>query len=196
MAAVAANDEGGADVDWAGGSVDVDADDAVVVVFDEAGGLVLHDEMEVGEGRGLGGEEVEEVPLGHGGDEFFVSGYMAEIGDRKRLAADDEGEAGDLLVREGEEGVEDAELVHDVEGGGMDGVAAEVAEEVFVFFKDGDIDALAGEQEAEHDAGGASAYDAAGSGERSGGGRHLADERSKLVGARQRVHESLHENGL
>ena len=121
---------------------------------------------------------------------------MAEIGDGKRLTADDEGEVGDLLVREGEKGFEDAQFVHDVEGGGMDGVAAEVAEEVFVFFKDGDVDALTGEQEAEHDAGGASADDAAGGGERSGGGGHLADERSKLVGARQRVHESSHENGL
>jgi hypothetical protein len=111
---------------------------------------------------------------------------MAEIGDGKGLAADDEGEVGDLLVREGEEGFEDAELVHDVEGGGMDGVAAEVAKEVFVFFEDGDVDALAGEEEAEHDAGRASADDAAGSAERSGGGGHLADERNKGVRARQK----------
>jgi hypothetical protein len=44
----------------------------------------------------------------------------------------------------------------------MDGVAAEVAEEVFVFFEDGDGDALTREKEAEHDAGRASADDAAG----------------------------------
>ena len=44
----------------------------------------------------------------------------------------------------------------------MDGVAAEVAEEVLVFFEDGDGDTLAGEEETEHDAGGASADDAAG----------------------------------
>ena len=40
------------------------------VVFDEAGDLVLHEEVEGGEFRGLGGDEVEEVPLGHEGDEF------------------------------------------------------------------------------------------------------------------------------
>jgi hypothetical protein len=91
---------------------------------------------------------------------------MAEICYGKGLAADDESEVGDLLVREGEEGVEDAQLVNEIEGGGMDGVAAEVAEEVFVFFKYGDVDALTGEQEAEHDAGRSSADDAAGSGER------------------------------
>ena len=47
----------------------------------------------------------------------------------------------------------------------MDGVAAEVAEEVFVFFEHGDVDAGAGEEEAEHDAGRASADDAGGGGE-------------------------------
>jgi hypothetical protein len=166
VAAVATNDESGSDVDWTGGSVDVYADDAVVVVLDEAGGFVFHEEVEVGEGRGLCGEEVEEVPLGHEGDEFCVGGYVTEIGDGKRLAADDEGEVGDLLVREGEKGVEDAQLVHEIEGGGMDGVAAEVAKEVFVFFKDGDVNPLAGEQEAKHDTGGPSTDDAAGSGER------------------------------
>ena len=44
----------------------------------------------------------------------------------------------------------------------MDGVAAEVAEEVGVFFEDDDVDAGAGEEEAEHHAGGAAADDAAG----------------------------------
>ena len=63
---------------------------------------------------------------------------------------------------EGEEGVEQAELVHELEGGGMDGIAAEVAEEVLVFFEHGDAVAVAGEKEAEHHAGRASAYDAAG----------------------------------
>ena len=47
----------------------------------------------------------------------------------------------------------------------MYGVASEVAKEVGVFFQDGYGDALAGEKEAEHDAGGASADDAAGGGE-------------------------------
>ncbi len=42
---------------------------------------------------------------------------------------------------EREEGVEDAELVEELEGGRVDGVAAEVAEEVLVLFEDGDVDA-------------------------------------------------------
>ena len=44
----------------------------------------------------------------------------------------------------------------------MDGVAAEVAEEIFVLFEDGDVDALAGEEERKHHACGASADDATG----------------------------------
>ncbi len=162
VAAIAAYDEGGGDFDGAGWGVGVDADDAMVVVFDEAGDFVLHEEMEGGELCGLGGEEVEEVPLGHEGDEFGVSGEMGEVGYGEVFATDGEGEGGDLLMGEGEEGVEDAELVHELESGGVDGVAAEVAEEVFVFFEDGDVVAVAGEEKAEHHAGGASAYDAAG----------------------------------
>ncbi len=54
----------------------------------------------------------------------------------------------------------------------MDGVAAEVAEEVGVLFEDGDGDAGAGEEEAEHDAGRASADDADGGGEGLCGGGH------------------------
>ncbi len=52
--------------------------------------------------------------------------------------------------------------MEELEGGGVNGVAAEVAEEVYVFFEDGDFDAGTGEEEAEHDSGGAAADDAAG----------------------------------
>ena len=54
----------------------------------------------------------------------------------------------------------------------MDGVPAEVAEKVCVFLEDGDGDALAGEEIAEHDACRASADDAAGGGKRVGGRWH------------------------
>jgi len=52
--------------------------------------------------------------------------------------------------------------VEELKRGRVDGVAAEVAEEVFVFFEDGNFDSGAGEEEAEHDSGGASTDDAAG----------------------------------
>src|ERR1700692_4150822 len=67
-----------------------------------------------------------------------------------------------LLMRDAQEIVEKAELVHQLEGGRVNGVAAEIAEEVGVFFEDEDFDASAGEKEAEHYAGGAASCDAAG----------------------------------
>ena len=51
-------------------------------------------------------------------------------------------------MRQGEEFFEEAELVQQFKGGGMDGVAAEVAEEVIVLFEDGDCDPAASEEEA------------------------------------------------
>ena len=54
----------------------------------------------------------------------------------------------DLLVRQLQELVEEAELVHHLEGRGVDGVAAEVAQEVGVLLEHDDIDAGAGEEEA------------------------------------------------
>jgi len=68
----------------------------------------------------------------------------------------------------------------------MDGVAAEVSEEVFVLFEHGDVVAVAGEEIGEHHASGASAYDAAGGLERWRGGGHRWDEGSKgLMGGQK-----------
>jgi len=75
----------------------------------------------------------------------------------------------EALVRKLEEGVEKAELLHDAEGGGVNGVTAEVAIEVSMLFEDGDVDAGAGEEEGKDDAGGASADDASGGLEGFGG---------------------------
>jgi hypothetical protein len=160
VAAIAADDEGGTNLDLAGWGVGADAGDAVAG-FDKAGGFVLHQEMKAGQLRGLRGEEIEEVPLRHEGNELGVGGEMSEVAHAERLSADGDGQLGELLMREREELVEQTKLVEELERRGMDGVAAEVAEEVFVFFEDSDIDSGAGEEEAEHDSGWASADDAA-----------------------------------
>ncbi len=134
VAAVAADDEVGADLVRAFGGLGDDAGDAVGgSVVDEAGGLPAHAEGEVGELCGFGGEEVEEVPLRHEGDELGDGGEVA----RSRRW----GRSGRRCWRRGgrsaewgmEEAVEEAELVEELEGGGVDGVAAEVAEEVGCF---------------------------------------------------------------
>ena len=63
----------------------------------------------------------------------------------------------DLLVGESEEGVKDAQLVEELERGGVDGVSTEVAEEIFVLFEHGDIDPGTGKKKAKHDSGRAAA---------------------------------------
>jgi len=108
VAAVAADNKSGVYVDCAGRSVSVDADDAMIAVFDEAGDLVFHQKTEGGEVCGVCGEEIEEVPLGHQRDKFGVRRQMGEIGYGEGFAADREDEDGDLLVRKGEEFFEQA----------------------------------------------------------------------------------------
>ena len=80
------------------------------------------------------------------------------------LVADQTRKLTHLLMRAFEEGVENAELVHDFERGGMDGVAAKVAQEIGVLLQHHDVDAGAGQQETEHHAGWAAAGDGAGGG--------------------------------
>ena len=76
-----------------------------------------------------------------------------------------------LLVGALEEIFEDAKLVHHFERRGMDGVAAEVAQEIGVFFQHDDVDAGAGEKKPEHHAGRAAAGDGASRGDLLG--RHV-----------------------
>ena len=66
----------------------------------------------------------------------------------------------------------------------MDCVAAKIAEEVHVFFEDRDGDAFASQEETEHNAGGASADDAAGG---FGGDWHRWEEGSRGSMGRQKV---------
>ena len=65
------------------------------------------------------------------------------------------------LMGQLEERIEQTKLEHDLERRGVDGVAAEVAEEVLVLLQHHDLDAGAGEEKSEHHPGGAAAGDAA-----------------------------------
>ena len=93
--------------------------------------------------------------------------------ERHVVIADLAGEHAQLLMRPLEEVVEQPELIHDLERRGMDGVAAEVAEEIGVLLQHDDLDAGAGEQEAEHHAGRSAAGDATACGEVSVGMRQV-----------------------
>src|SRR5262245_36374856 len=58
-------------------------------------------------------------------------------------------------MRQSQEFIEHPQLVHQLQRGGMDGVAAKVAEEVRVLFEHDHLNACAGEQQPEHHSGGA-----------------------------------------
>jgi hypothetical protein len=133
-----------------------------VAVPDEIVHLGQHPELEGRIQLALVGEEIEEVPLREEGDEAAARGKMGEVGEDDHLVADDAADLAHLLVRQLEKRVEESELVHHFERGGMDGVAAEVAQEIGVLLQHQDVDAGAGEQEAEHHAGRAAPGDGAG----------------------------------
>ena len=91
------------------------------------------------------------------------------------LVADLPAELAHLLMRQLQEVVEQAELVHHLERRGMDGVAAEVAQEIGVLLEHHDVDAGARQQKAEHHAG----RPAAGDGASSHSGSHAESGRSR-----------------
>ncbi len=72
----------------------------------------------------------------------------------------------DLVVGLLQEFVEQAQLAHQLEGGRVDRVAAEIAQEIAVLLQHDDIDAGARQQEAEHHPGRPAAGDAALGGDR------------------------------
>lgn len=89
MAAIAADYEVGIDPLGTVGSLRDDSRNLHgALVVDEACGLPTHAEREIRELGGLGGEEVEEVPLRHEGNKFACGGEMPEVGDGEGTVAD------------------------------------------------------------------------------------------------------------
>ena len=161
MAAVGADGERRAEFAIAIASFGADA--YYTAIFNEQiGDFRLHVQMELGIGFGFFGDEIQEIPLGHEADEFAVHGEMGKVAHRDGEIVDGGADSQKLLMRDAQEIFEEAEFVHEFEGGRVNGVAAEIAEEVGVFFEDEDFDAGAGEKEAEHHAGGATSCNAAG----------------------------------
>ncbi len=107
------------------------------------------------------GQKVEEIPLRHERQELAVGRQMREIGDLHQLIADLRAELADLLMGPLEEFFDEAELIHQLERRGVNGVAPEVAEEVLVLLQHDHVDPGPRQEKAEHDAGGAAAGDRA-----------------------------------
>ena len=86
-------------------------------------------------------QEVEKIPLRHEDDIGATHRQMREIAERYPGVADLARKLEYLLVGQLQEFLEQAELVHHLQRRGMDGVAAEIAEEIPMLFEHDDIDA-------------------------------------------------------
>src|SRR5713226_8223137 len=87
MTAIGSDDEIGANCALAlrGGDADADYD---AVFLDEVSGFCFRFKMETWVAAALLGQKIQEVPLGHEGEEFAVGGEMGEIGDGETFAPD------------------------------------------------------------------------------------------------------------
>ncbi len=90
------------------------------------------------------------------------------------MAIKDAADLTQFLMRQLQEFLEQTELVHELEGRGMNGVATEVAMEIGVFLQHHDFHSGAREQERGHHSGGAAANDNA---PRAARRRHTSDVR-------------------
>jgi hypothetical protein len=86
---------------------------------------------------------------------------MREVRDRQLGIANLRVEMARFVVRPLQERIEKSEFVHHFERRGVDGVAAEVPQEISMLFEDHDLYPRTGEKEAEHHAGRPSADDTA-----------------------------------
>ena len=144
---VAAHHEIGADLERALRRRDLHAR-RYGLALDEPGRLGAHAEVETGIARALLRQKIEEVPLRHERDELAARRQVARSRRWALPVANLALKLSSSFVRQREEVVEQAELVHDLERRGMDGVAAEVTQKVGVLLEDDDVHAGAGEQEA------------------------------------------------
>ncbi|GAA0008550.1 hypothetical protein BRDID11002_85600 [Bradyrhizobium diazoefficiens] len=96
----------------------------------------------------------------HEGDERVLRVQPAQIGDAHRRTAEQAVHLLQALVRQLQETVDQAELIHHLERRWMHGVAAKVAKEIRMLLQHHDVDARAPQEIAEHHAGGSAADDA------------------------------------
>ncbi len=122
-----------------------------ILLPQQSRGLVTHEQFKAGETGGLPRQEIKEIPLRHESDEFAAGRDMAEIGHLERSASNHGAGGSNLLMEKLQEFGEDSQLVEDIEGGGVHRVAAEITEEVLMFFQHGDAHAGAREKVTQHD---------------------------------------------
>lgn len=159
MPAIAGNGQIGFDVDRPIRCHRAHAGDGLAAT-DQIDGFRIHHHLERGEALAGLTQEIQEVPLRHEGNERVLGAEPAEIGDPHGRAAKQAVHHLQALVRQLQEPIDQAELVHHLERRGMHGVAAKVAEEIRMPLQHHDVDAGASQEIAEHHAGRPAADDA------------------------------------
>ncbi len=127
-------------------------------VPDQRGGGGTHPQRE---GRFCGGgvgKEVQEVPLRHQRDVVVRRRQRLEVAHRHRPPARDrEGDVGEPALRQPAELLAEAQFIDQPDGRGVDGVAAEITEEIGVLLQYRHIHACPGQQQPQHHPGRAAA---------------------------------------
>jgi hypothetical protein len=121
-----------------------------------------HAQLEPGQPPGLVDDEVEEIPLGHEGQEPVGAGQPPEVGQGEVAVVGGDTQHRRLLVGKVQQLLGQAELVEQPQGGRVQGVAAEVTQEVGMLLQHQDLDPGPGQQQPQHGPGRATAGDAAG----------------------------------
>jgi hypothetical protein len=110
-------------------------------------------EVKPGERARFRGDKIEKIPLRHEGDVLALGREVGEVGHGPEAVADLDAYTLHLVVTHLQEIVEIAELMHQLERGGMDCVASEIAQEITMLFQHGHVDSGPREQKPEHHAG-------------------------------------------
>jgi hypothetical protein len=106
---------------------------------DQIDSLMLHKQVECRELPGLPGEEIQKIPLRHQSDELAVRRHVAEIWSLEYKVAERATGGSHLLVRKFQEFIEQVKFVEKFESRRVDSIAAEIAEEIAVLLKDGNV---------------------------------------------------------
>src|SRR4030095_14650824 len=98
-------------------------------------------------------QKIEKVPLRHECDEFAMRRQLAEIGDDHSVAVYYTAQLTQLLMRLLQELIQQTKLVHQLQSGRMNGIAAKIAKEIGVLLQHRHGYAGSGEQIANHHSG-------------------------------------------
>ena len=132
------------------------------VLLQQARHLRLHAQLECAMALALTGKKIEEIPLRHEGNEAAARRQTCEVGNTEAHRAKLSVDVVRLVVRQRQELLQHAQLVHQLERRRVDGVAPEIAEEVTMLLEHDGANTSACEEHAQHHAGGPAADDAAG----------------------------------